>query len=254
MRVLGLILFALWLSFSPVRAQENAPSDYRYQLDQYRRHYAEYQVYKTDFLNHQTLNNEQTAILAAKQAIIARELAKANFHLSLIPPLKALSLDQPIVERTISNLEKVASFHQSQSLAAQSITVKSDLTNFSLNYLKELPERNTIADAAYLNLKLAVLIRYQEEAKRAFDSILSKLKPRQDLVSVKNGLSQIETLANQINQKITALISGSDSLKTGDYNSKQFYDQSVETLTEIQSLQLKLVNLIIELDTNYVPH
>ena len=58
----------------PIGRTENNLSDYQYQLDQYRINYAEYQLFKNDYENNPTLNNEQKAVLAAKRAIISREL------------------------------------------------------------------------------------------------------------------------------------------------------------------------------------
>ncbi|MBI1871936.1 hypothetical protein HYS10_00800, partial [Candidatus Collierbacteria bacterium] len=118
------LLLATSLAFAqglPVGRTGNNLSDYQYQLDQYRINYAEYQLFKKDYENNPTLNNEQKAVLAAKQAILSRELALAYFSFVMVDGLKSAEVDYPIVNKAIGDISTIGQFHFNQRQEAQKL-------------------------------------------------------------------------------------------------------------------------------------
>ncbi len=248
------LLLATSLAFAqglPVGRTGNNLSDYQYQLDQYRINYAEYQLFKKDYENNPTLNNEQKAVLAAKQAILSRELALAYFSFVMVDGLKSAEVDYPIVNKAIGDISTIGQFHFNQSQEAQKIVTKADITSFTKNYLEQVAKQKDIFAHAQVAGKIGALIRLQQEAKRAFDSLLPKLEVNMDNINVQNGLGQIKSYSGQINDQIEALAKNTAEISLENKDAQQFYDESGLVLSQIRALQNRLINIIIELDTNY---
>ncbi|OGD71476.1 hypothetical protein A3D09_02580 [Candidatus Collierbacteria bacterium RIFCSPHIGHO2_02_FULL_49_10] len=236
------------------RAQNTHLSDYQYQLDQYRRYYAEYSNFKADYLARPTLDNEQKAIISAKQAINARELAWASFVLVLSDTVSDTGVSYPVIDKAVADLAEIAKYHFGQAVAAGSIVTRADLTAFTKNELKITAGHKLVLTQAQVAGKLARLIKFQIDAKMAYDSILPKLETIKDEVSVQNGLDQIQTGSQQINDQISALAKKTTDLNMENFSRDTFYTNSTETLTSIRTNVGRLVNVIIDLDTNYVRH
>lgn len=237
-----------------VNAQGNNLSDYQYQLDLYRTNFAEYQILKNDYDAHPTLANEQKAILAAKRAIVSRELTLAYYFLTIVDSLTGSSVDYPLVNQAITDLNTIAQFHFGKSQEAGKIVTRSDLTQFTLKYLAAVAaQKDSIAHAQVAN-KIAQLIRFQREAKRAYDALVPTLQATIEDVNVQNGIGQIQVYSQQINDQIAAL---AESTKNTSFESRgvdQFFEDTSQTLIQIRSLQTRLINIIIDLDTNYANH
>lgn len=226
-------------------------SDFQYQLDQYRINHAEYQLFKKDYENNPTLNNEQKAILAAKRAIASRELALAYFSFVMVDSLKSAEVEYPIVNKATGDMSTIGQFHFNQSQEAQKIITKTDITNFTKNYLEQVAKQKDIFAQAQVAGKIAGLIRLQQEAKRAYDALLPRLEANMDNVNVENGLGQIKSYSGQINDQIEALAKKTSETSLENKDAPQLYDESGLVLAQIRALQNRLINIIIELDTNY---
>lgn len=267
MRKYLLVIFVIAFLFSVIAVGETAPkaqavvlaqstylSDYNFQLDQYRKNYAEYTNFKKDYDDRPTLNNEQKALLSARQTIISRELAWANFYLVLSESIAKPGVNYPLVNLATTNLATVANYHFGQATKANSIVTRTDLTAFTKEELVVLEsERLSVVKAQVAN-KLAGLIKFQVDAKTAYDSLVPKLEAVKNEVSVKNGLDQIEVFSGQINAKIEAVAKKTTDFKQAEGSVNQFYSDTGESLKEIRGLQNRLVAVIIDLDTNYVRH
>lgn len=256
MKKLFLIIFAITFLFSAgiVFAQGTYLSDYNFQLDQYRKNYAEYTNFKKDYDDRPTLNNEQKALLSAKQTIIARELTWANFYLLLSESIAKPGVSYPLVNQATTDLTTVANYHFNQVSKVDSIVTRTDLTAFTKEELTTLAnERLPVVKAQVAN-KLATIIKFQVDAKTAYDSLVSKLESVKNEVSVKNGLDQIEVFSGQINGQIEAVAKKTTDFKQAEGSINQFYANTSEALKEIRTLQNRLVSVIIDLDTNYVRH
>lgn len=242
---------AIFAQGLPVGRTGTNLSDYQYQLDLYRINYAEYQLLKKDFENNPTLNNEQKAVLAAKQAIVSRELALAYFSFVMVDGLKSAEVDYPVVNKAINDMSTIGQFHLSQSREAQKVVTKADITNFTKNYLEQVAKQKDIFAHAQVAGKIASLIHLQQEAKRAYDALLSRLETNMDNLNVQNGIGQIKSYSGQINDQIEALAKRTGEVNLENIDAQQFYDESGLVLSQIRTLQNRLINIIIELDTNY---
>ncbi len=237
-----------------VFAQGNPESDYRFQLDQYRRYYAEYQNYKKDYEARPSLENEQKALLSAKQTIIARELAWANFYLIMGQSLLAPGVTYPLVTKAVTDMNSLASYHFNQASLAEKIVTRSDLTEYTLAEMKVLPTHGLPLTQAQIAIKVAQLIKLSKDAKSANDSLVPALSPVKEEITVQNGLSQIEAYSRQVNEQIETLSKKALELVFETANQPRFLDESSLALAEIRSNLRRLVDVIIDLDTNYVAH
>ena len=250
-----LIITIFLTSYFPnfiIFAQANNLSDYQYQVDQYRSNYAEFQILKNDYQTNPTLNNEQKAILAAKQTIAARELAMAYYALILIDKLKSTGVVYPIVDAAITDLGVIGQFHFKQSQDVAKVITKSDLAQFTATHLTTLASQADKLGHAQVAIKIAELIQIQNDAKLAYDSILPGLKTKTAHVNVKNGLDQIVSYSQQINDQISALSQKTTETGLSEINLNQYFEGVSLSLNQIRALQSRLINIIIELDTVYV--
>ncbi len=229
-------------------------SDYNFQLDQYRKNYAEYLNFKNDYLAHPTLDNEQKAILSAKQTISSRELAWANFILVLSDSIGSTGISYPLSDKAKADLATIAKYHFDQATAVGSVITRADLTIFTKNELKVTATHKLALSQAQVANKLIQLIKFQTDAKAAYNSLLPKLAAVADEVSVKNGLDQIQTSSIQINDQISTLAKKTSDLNVDQFSTDQLYSNSSEILIQIRAGINRLVNIIIDLDTNYVRH
>lgn len=253
--LLVILLFVIcYLLFVPKALADQTPylSDYNFQLDQYRKNYAEYQNFKNDYLAHPTLANEQKAILSAKQTISSRELAWANFVLALSDSISGTGVSYPLSDKAKVDLASIARYHFGQATAVGSVVTRADLTTFTKNELKITATHKLALTQAQVAGKLAQLIKFQIDAKADYDSLMPKLSSVADEVTVKNGLDQIQTSSVQINDQISALAKRTSGLSADQFSADQFFTDSSDILTQIRSSVTRLVNIIIDLDTNYV--
>ena len=252
------LLFILALAFlfsaGVVFAQSTYLSDYNFQLDQYRQNYAEYTNFKKDYDERPTLNNEQKALLSAKQTIVSRELAWANFYLVLSESISKPEVNYPLITKATTDLTNIANDHFNQANKAGNIATRADLTSFTQEELTALAAHRLPVTQSQVANKLAQLIKFQIDAKTAYDSLVPKLEAVKNEVVVKNGLDQVQTYSAQINGQIEALAKKTTDFNLDESNQNQFYATASEALRGIRSLQNRLVAVIIDLDTNYVRH
>lgn len=240
------------LSAASAHAQNTYSSDYQFQLDRYRKYYAEYQNFKSDYDAHPTLNNEQKAILAAKQTINARELAWGNYALMLSEMISSTGVNYPFTSKAISDLALMAKYYFSQGTASESIVTRADLTLFTKNELKNTSSYKLILAQAQVAGKVAQLIKFQTESAAAYNSILPKLEKLKAEVAVANGLEQIQTYGQEVNNQINSLSEKVSKIDSQQYSQDRIYSESSQTLRQIRTTMNRLVNVIIDLDTNYV--
>lgn len=245
--LLSVLIFTFGLAFN---VQASPQSDYDYQLTQYRKHNAEFQVLKEDNQKTPTLDNQQKALQAAKQAIISRETAKITYIELFLSSIKSQNLSQEYMLQTEKELVDAQDFFKDQTKLAKNIVSVEDLTNFTLEYLKTQPPYQSRIIKAQATRKLAILIRLQINAKNAYDDLLPKISDK-SFTPVSAGLEKITQLADSINKKVseeTSLISASEVTY---YSRSNFYRKRTEGLSQIKALQLELVNTLIDLEKNY---
>lgn len=224
--------------------------DYDYRLTQYRKNHTEFQTLKTDNQKNPTLDNQQKALQAAKQTIVSRDTAKIAYIELLLSQIESQHLTQDYLLQTEKELVNAQKFYQSQIKLAKDIVSVEDLTNFTLKYLEtQTPYQNQIIKAQATR-KLAILIRLQINAKNAYNDLLPKISDK-STAPVTAGLTRISQLADNINQKIlTNTITIKDSEVT-NYSKPNFYSKQTESLSQIKTLQVELINILIDLEKNY---
>lgn len=250
--LLGLFFFTLAGGLLPIFAQNTQYSDYQFQQDLYRKNYATYQLFLKDYLSDSSLNNEQKAIQAAKEALKYRESTLSHFYWWQAEILNASQIDLPIVKQSISDLNTVGQYHYAQSQDTSLINTKSDLKKFTLDNRKQVDQYDIITVKSQVIIKLARLVQFQNDLKRAYDYLNDKLDAQKDILTVKNGLEQIFTNANKANELLEKLTVKINDLDLSELRQSQFFEKSVESMTIIKSLQSRSIDIIVELDTNYV--
>src|SRR3989344_2845596 len=154
-RLLIIILLLLSFPITSIFAQNTPTTDYQYQLDQYRRHYAEFKLFQKDYLNNNTLDNEQKAVLAAQSTLSARELTMASFVQILKQSIIDSRINLPLTISTINSLDSLSLSYQQQADAVKLIQTKKDLANFSQSYQPKLKTNQLILDTAQVVKKQA---------------------------------------------------------------------------------------------------
>lgn len=250
--ILGLFFFVLAGGLLPVFAQNTQYSDYQFQQDLYRKNYATYQLYLKDYLSDSSLNNEQKAIQAAKDTLKYRESSLSHYYWWQAQTLKATNLALPLISQTISDLDSLGQYHYAQSQSSQDIDTKSSLTKFTKANRKQVNDLDLNATKAQVVIKLSRLVQFQNDLKRAYDYLNDKLETQKDNLTVKNGLEQVSSNATKANELIEKLIVSINTLDLSEIRQSQFFEKSVESMTTIKSLQSRSIDIIVELDTNYV--
>ncbi len=252
MKSLVFILFFLtFLSFSPV-VFADAKSDYDYQYGQYRQNYIEYTVLKNDYLNNPSLDNQQKAILAAKQSIIARELAKASLAWYLTDLIHGSNVTYEPVKPLAGSLETARLFFLAQAQKSQAIITQNDLKSYTENYLRDVLSHDQSFKYGIVVNKIAKLIRIQLDSQTAFDDLLPRL-PTPMPVTLNARINELKDSKALIDKKIDLLAhSLNPILGEENVDSEIFFTARIEKLGEIRSLQLDWINRLIDIDINYV--
>lgn len=232
---------------------DNPPEDdYRYQLDQYRRHYSEYQIYKSDYFDNSTLDNEQKTVLAARAALVARELTQSSYTRWLTQNLNATETEELSVTIVRGQLEELFGFYSQQADLARSIQTKKDLTAFTTAYVSSLPKNQAYWDRAQIINKVARLRQIQRDADAAFAAVLPQIEDKKDLPLVKNGIQEVYDLQVEINSLLEQAAGYALNIKESKSQSPQNLKNAVTLLTSAQNKQIQLIDRIIDLDESHV--
>lgn len=244
-------LFITTLMFSPY-AHATAKTDYDYQYGQYRIGYSEFLVLKQDYLATQSLDNQQKAMLSAKQTILSRDLAKASLDWYLLDLVGSSNVNYEPIEPVLTSLNNARQFFLTEAQKSQSITTQADLKKFTQSYLNSATENDSMIKFGIVANKIAALVRTQIDSKTALDEIIPKLP-----VPMPSGLSarvqELNDSAKMIDGKIDLL---ANNLNLADAIAESvteiFFTARIEKLVEIRELQLDWINRLIDIDINYV--
>jgi hypothetical protein len=242
------ILLAL-IPVTPIFA--DAKSDYEYQYGQYRQNYIEYTLLKKDFLANPTLDNQQKAVLAAKQTISSRELAKANYAEYLLSLISSSNVTYAPINQIIQSLTSAKVYYTSEEQKSQSIVTPADLKTFTADYIANViePDRSfRTGDIAY---KISQLVNFQVQLKNSLDIILPKLAtPLSTPLQTK--INDLQTQGNDINTMVDTFTNKlySDE-QIANIDSENYFSDKSETIKKIQTLQLKWIDSLIDIDVNY---
>ncbi len=245
-----LSLFLFLLSYSFVGA--DAKSDFDFQYSKHRESFLEYTLFKKDYISNPTLDNQQKALLSAKQSTNTRELTRASFvaylrELILLNQLQGY----PLADNLNANLLVAQQFFLMESQKTLGVVTLADLDKFNQDYLVEYPKHEKYLKAGIVGHKLARLKYFAKKQSVALAELKNKI-PTSVSVRVFERLDSLESDLSVIDTKIDNL---SDFLITEESlentQSEVFFTSRIEFLAEIRSLQLTWMDKLIDLDLNY---
>lgn len=248
--IVAIIFIFLPLLF-PGLVHADAQADYEYQYSQYRASYTEFSQLKRDYLTNGTLDNQQKAIITAKQALQARDLAKAAYARYLADIITSQNTGYTDFQPVLDRLSQAIDFYNTQAQKSQAITSPKELLDFSDQYAKDtiVPDRSFFYGQVIA--KLAQLVRFQLDANNTLNSIYPNF-PTPMPLPLKTRLEDIPSQADNINHQISALASSViPKAEDNPLQVDQYFIKPVKSLLAIRSLQETMINQLIDIDINY---
>ncbi|HOX96139.1 MAG TPA: hypothetical protein PLI45_02055 [Candidatus Woesebacteria bacterium] len=250
-KLLLLILPSIFFCFGTTTVLADAKSDYEYQYSLYRGKYIEYKLLKSDYISNPTLDNQQKAILAAKETLSARDLAKSNYAEYLLSLIKNTKANYKNIDPIIFSLTKAKNFFSNEALKSQSIATPADLKNFTQEYNTNVIEHDHSSRAGVVAYKLSLLVHFQQEMDNALNIILPKLATPIS-TPLKTKIEDLQKLGKSINASIdelaNTLLSEED---LANIESENYFSEKSEAAQKIKSQQLKWMDSLIDIDLNY---
>jgi len=251
-RMLFLAITAFLFANATTLAFADAKSDYDYQLGKYRQSYGEYMVIKNDYLSNQTLDNQQKAMLAAKQSIQNRDLAKAAFAQYLSEMILEKKAPYEPVAPVLVRLEEAKNFYLTSAQKGKEVITPADLKVFTEDYVLTTDRHDKALKYGIVSNKLVQMVRFQLENDNALNIIRPKL-PASQSVPLKGRIEELTALGVQINTLIDKfstkiLPEDEDELLTG----ATYFSEKIELLNNIRTLQVNWIDKLIDVDINYV--
>lgn len=244
-----LLVYLLFLVTPNVFA--DAKSDYEYQYSQYRQNYIEYSILKKDFLENPTLDNQQKAILAAKQTMVSRDLAKGSFAAYLLFLCQDKQTNYAPIKPSIEAINQAKTFYLSEANKSQSVVTASDLVSYTQNYLTNTVTHDRSLRSGNVACKISQLVRFQIESKNAYDIILPKLTSPFS-AALKTRIDDLQAQGNKINDTINVFTNKLYSEEiTDNIDNESYFTNNSETIKKIKNMQLKWIDGLIDIDLNY---
>lgn len=229
----------------------DAKTDYEYQYGQYRLNYPQYQLLKADYRITPSLDNQQKAIISAKQTIYSRDLTKASFVWYLMDLIAGTQANYEPLRPIVSSLATSREFYLAESQKSQSIVTQDNLKKFTDLYLEAVPHHDRIIKFGILGHKLSILVRLQSDSKAALDALISKL-PGILPASVTARIQELKDSSKVIDGKIDLLAKNLNLVEDEvAADADIFFTSRVEKLVEIRTLQLDWINRLIDIEKNY---
>jgi len=246
-----LISFLFFFSFFVPPVFADAKSDYDYQYGQYRQNYPEFSLLKLDYLNTPSLDNQQKAILSAKQTILARDLAKASFTLYLTDLINSTKTSYIPLQPIVSSLVTTREYYLQEAQKSQSIVTQEGLSSYTQDYLQSVVHHDRVVKFGVLAGKISTLIRIQLDLKAALENLVTRL-PSSLPATLVARIQELRDSAKVVDIKIDAMtknINFQEEEESAD--AEIFFSSRVEKLVEIRTLQIDWINRLIDIDKNY---
>lgn len=230
----------------------SSKTDYEFQWANYRGYYQEFILLKNDFLKNPTLDNQQKSIISAKQTLLARDLAKSSYARFLINSINNQNTQYQDLNPVLIRLSQASEFFNSKSVESQKIITPEDLKTFSTDYLHNYKNHETAFLYGQVANKVASLVRFQIDTNTEYLAMLPKL-PNNLPVAVSSRLQDVPRQADVINQKISTLTQSiiQEEDETVLIN-PTYLSKISEKIEEIRVLQLSLVDILRDIEINYV--
>lgn len=244
-------IFFFAMVFAPLIFAD-AKSDYDYQYGQYRTSFSEFVILKQDYLNTPSLDNQQKAMLSAKQTILARDLAKASLDWYLLDLIGSYKTSYEPINPVINVLSSARSYFLASAQKSQGIVTQDDLKKFTADYLEVVIEKDSFVKYGIVASKIAALVRIQIDSKTALDTLIPKL-PTPYPAGLASRIQELKNSAKAIDLKIDELAGNLNLAEAvGQTQSDIFFTDRMEKLIEIRAMQLDWINRLIDIDVNYV--
>lgn len=244
-------LFFAFLSVGSTTVFADAKSDFDFQYSKYRQNYIEYTILKKDFLGNPTLDNQQKAVLAAKEAIKSRDLSKASFADYILSLCMEKQTNFTPVKPILDSLKAAKSFYVSEAAKSQTIITPANLLSFTQSYSENTISHDRTFRTGVVACKISQLVRIQIESKNAFDVILPKLATPYS-TALNTRIDDLQTQGNNINDIINTFTNKLFSEEEVDnIDSENYFTNKIETIKKIQTLQLRWIDSLIDIDLNY---
>lgn len=246
------LLFLGFLFIFVVGVHADSLTDYDFQLAKYRQNYVEFSLFKTDYLQNPTLDNQQKAILSAKQTLQARDLAKAAYAKYLLSSIAAQDSGYAALDPIIARLNNAVTYFTNQSQLSQQIINAPDLKTFTLNYLDSYIQHERALYYGQIALKVATTVRFQINTKNELDAMVPQI-PADQPAPLQERLKAIPTLVSQINTIIADITSKIiPESEENLINEANYFEPVSAKLENIKALQLQLIDQLRDIDINYV--
>jgi len=238
------------LSFTPAVFADSR-SDYDYQYGLYRQSYSEFSVLKKDYLDTSSLDNQQKAMLSAKQSILTRDLSKASLAWYIWDLIDASKIDYPPIKSIFNALAEARQYYLSESEKSKKIITTENLKRFSSDYQESTIKHDRLLRYGIIANKIARLVRIQIDSQTAYDDLLPRL-PSPMPTTVAARVEELKTMHASINSLIESL---AVELKPFDgeenVDADIFYSVRINKMNEIIAIQTNWINRLIDLDLNY---
>ncbi len=237
---------------SDIPSSVQAEADYRYQFDQYRNSYNDYLVTKTEYHETGSLQAEQEALGAAKKVAVNRAEVLRTYNRWVMLQLLEFRTPYPQAETTAAKLNTQFGWYLDHKAKIQATASVSAFESVMDEYTAETKNREKLYAQAQIDLKLAWIAFFQQQARALYDPILSELMKKTDIPEVEQGLAKVAALGDQINELILNTRTKVGAIESEDIEVAQGLRQVGKLLEELQSKQLVLINTMMELETRYV--
>lgn len=245
------LFLAVFLMFFPVVVFADSKSDFDYQFSKYREHYLEYSIFKKDYLTNPTLDNQQKALLTIKQSLSARDLAKASFATHVRDLITVNKINYPILTPIINNLTVSQNYYQGEAKKSLALVTLADIDTYDKDYSKSYLEPEKNIKLGIVASKIAKLKYFHTQQEEALDKLKTKL-PTSPSLRVAERITDLENGLNNISIKINTMSELLVSEEGRDNTESEiFFTSKLEPLSEIRTLQLNWLDLLIDLDLNY---
>jgi hypothetical protein len=259
------LVFAFILIFfagSAVVAQEvsdpilRAESDYRYQFDLYRTSYQQYQVNKSEFLKSKTLKSEQEALESAIAVSLNRNDVQRAYSQWLRLQLLQYKDLYPLSGVMADKLEVQSQWYQTNKAKLSSSGNRQVFEANMQEYVTTLIDRDRVFGQAQIEHKLAHMYRIRKDIEAKLSTIRPTLEAKRDIPEVQQGLTRVDEHFSDIDTNIKALSDEAKLLEQGGLKNEKndpvrVLPKSIAKLEAIRKLELNVLNILIELDTNY---
>lgn len=245
------LLLLVFLMVFPTVAFADSKSDFDYQFSKYREHYLEYTLFKKDYLSNPTLDNQQKALLTIKQSLSARDLAKGAFAAHVRDLILFDKVSYPVLTPIVNGLTSSQAYYQSEAKKSLGLVTLTDVDTYDKDYLKNYLEPEKNIKLGIVASKIAKLKYFLVQEEASLLKLKSKLPDNLSL-RVAERLTDLENGLVNISEKIDAMSNLLVSEEGRDNTESEiFYTSKLEPLSEIRTLQLNWLDLLIDLDLNY---